>query len=82
MFNSLVLYLRQNKILKLSVNANIHIKNEQIFLYILNLIVFMLIFHISDFHYLKIVNNVFFIIFEGGLIYLSRGVLWQSWNLY
>ena len=33
-----------------------------------------LIFHISDFHNLKIVNNIFFFIFEGGLIFLSRGV--------
>ena len=29
-----------------------------------------IIFHISNFHDLKIVNNIF--IFEGGLIFLSR----------
>ena len=33
-----------------------------------------LIFHISDFHNLKIVDNIFFFIFKGGLIFLSRGV--------
>ena len=32
------------------------------------------ILHITDFHNLKIVNNIFFLIFEGGLIFLSRGV--------
>ena len=32
------------------------------------------IFDLSDFHYLKIVNNIFFFIFKGGLIFLSRGV--------
>ena len=31
-----------------------------------------LIFYISDFHNSKIVNNIFFFIFEGGLIFLSR----------
>ena len=40
-FCSLVLYLYQNKILKLSINANIHIKNDLKFLYILSLVVFM-----------------------------------------
>ena len=30
------------------------------------------IFHISDFHNLKIVNYIFFFIFEDGLIFLSR----------
>ena len=34
-----------------------------------------LMFHISDFHNLKIVNNIFFLIFKGDLISLSRGVL-------
>ena len=34
-----------------------------------------LIFHIYDFHDLKIVNKIFFFIFEGGLKFLSRGVL-------
>ena len=33
-----------------------------------------LIFHRSDFHNLKIVNNIFFFIFEGGLIFLSKCV--------
>ena len=33
-----------------------------------------LIFCISDFYNLKIVNNEFFFIFEGGLIFLSRAV--------
>ena len=33
-----------------------------------------LIFHISDFHNLKIVNNFVFFLFEGGLIFLSRDV--------
>ena len=33
-----------------------------------------LIFHMSDFHNLKIVNNIIFFIFTGGLIFLSRGV--------
>ena len=32
------------------------------------------IFYISDFHKSKIVNNMFFLIFEGGLIFLSRSV--------
>ena len=41
LFCSLVLYLCQNKILKLSINANIHIKKELKFLHILNLIGFM-----------------------------------------
>ena len=31
-------------------------------------------FPISDFYDLKIINNIFFFIFEGGLIFLSRGV--------
>ena len=30
--------------------------------------------YISDFHNLKIVNKTFLSIFEGGLIFLSRGV--------
>ena len=34
-----------------------------------------LIFHISDFHNLKIVNNIFFFLFEGGLIFLSSGYI-------
>ena len=34
-----------------------------------------LIFHIADFHNLKIVNNIFFFIFEGGLIFLSGCVI-------
>ena len=33
-----------------------------------------LTFHISDFHNLKIINNIFFFIFEGGLIILYRGI--------
>ena len=33
-----------------------------------------LIFHMSDFNNLKIVNNIFFFILEGGLIFLSRAV--------
>ena len=33
-----------------------------------------LIFHISDFHNLKIASNIFFFIFEGGLKFLSMGV--------
>ena len=39
-----------------------------------------LIFHISDFHNLKIVNNIFFFIFEGVLIFLSRSVHYW-WDL-
>ena len=42
-----------------------------------------LIFHISDFQNLKLVNNIFFFIFEGGLIILYRGVyggLFQNWH--
>ena len=55
--------------LTLSINA----KKELKFLHILNLS-FYLIFHLSAFHNLKIVNNIFFLILEGGLIFLSRGV--------
>ena len=33
-----------------------------------------LIIHVSDSHNLKIVNNIFFLIFEGGHIFLSWGV--------
>ena len=33
-----------------------------------------LIFHMSNFHNLKTVNNIFFFIFEGGRIFLSIGV--------
>ena len=33
-----------------------------------------LIFHISDFHNLKVVNKIFFFIFEGGHTFLTRGV--------
>ena len=42
-----------------------------------------LIFHISDFYHLKIVNNIFFFIFEGGLIILFRGwlVVWALWHI-
>ena len=38
----------------------------------------------SDFHNLKIVNNIFFLIFEGGLIFLSRGgyIYYNSWQLW
>ena len=32
-----------------------------------------LIFHVSDFHNLKIVNKIFFFIFEGGLMFLFSG---------
>ena len=39
------------------------------------------IFYISDFHNLKIVNNIFFFIFEGGLIFLSRGVYIEKLSL-
>ena len=53
-------------------NTNIHIKNE-VKIHILNLSL-CLIFYISDFHNLKIVNNIFFLIFEGGIISLSRGI--------
>ena len=35
---------------------------------------FNFIFHISDFHNLKIVENIFVFIFEGGLIFLYRYV--------
>ena len=36
---------------------------------------FFLIFHISDFYNLKFVkNNFFFSFFEGGLIFLPRGL--------
>ena len=52
---------------------NICIKNELKFFHILNLSL-CLIFHISDFHNLKIVNNIFFFIFESGFTFLSRGV--------
>ena len=31
-----------------------------------------LIFHISDFHNLEIVNNIFFFGFEGGYIFLLK----------
>ena len=42
-----------------------------------------LIFHISDFHNSKIVNNIFFFIFEGGLIFLPWGVYnFHSMNKY
>ena len=39
-----------------------------------------LIFHIYDFHNLKIVNNIFFFISERSLIFLSRGV--QSYFIF
>ena len=48
-------------------------KNELKFLHILELSS-CLIFYISDFHNLRIVNNIFFFIFEGCLIFLFRGV--------
>ena len=35
---------------------------------------FKFIIYISDFHNLKVVNNIFFFIFEAGLIFLSRGL--------
>ena len=34
---------------------------------------FNYLYALSDFHNLKIVNNTFFFIFEGGLIFLSKG---------
>ena len=40
-FCSLVLYLCHDKILKLSINANIHVKNKLNFLHILNLFIIM-----------------------------------------
>ena len=70
---SIVLLIGQSKILKSSIHASIHIKNEMNFFHILNLSL-CLIFHISDFHNLKIVNNIFFFIFKDGLIFSSKGV--------
>ena len=60
--------------IEFSIYANIHRKIELKFLLVLNLNVSYLIFHISDFHNLKIVNDMFFFIFEGGLKFLSRSV--------
>ena len=70
----MVLYSCQNKILELSMNTNKHIKNELIFLHILNLILFMPSLSYIWFSDFKIENNIFFFIFEGVLIFLSRGV--------
>ena len=35
--------------------------------------VLKLMFHISDIHNFKIINNVFFFVFKGGLIFLPKG---------
>ena len=47
----------------------IYIRNELQFLHITNLIVFMLYLSYIRFYNLKIIQNIFFFIFEGDLIF-------------
>ena len=60
----------------------IYVKNKFYYIWRMNWNFFLfqsqmslnLIFHISNFHNSKIVNNIFFFVFEGVLIFLSRGI--------